>query len=70
MDYKSQINKEYYKSQLESVANNLLSRIDDILEDWDKGIRKIHIETDIECYSVPTLKVTKEYNPKEVYKNV
>ena len=64
-----EINRELYKEQLESIANNLLSRIDDILSDWDKGIRKIHIESTIECWSVPTLKVTKEYNPKEVYKD-
>lgn len=63
------INKEFYKAQLESVANNLLNRIDDILEDWDKGIRTIHIEADVEPASFVTLKVTKEYNPKEVYKD-
>lgn len=68
-NFKNEINKELYKEQLKSIANNLLNRIDDILADWDKGIRKIHIESTIECYFVPTLKVTKEYNPREVSKD-
>lgn len=68
MEYSDQINKEFYKAQLECAANNLLSRIDDILEDWDKGIANIHIEVDINPASFAMLKVTKEYGVREVYK--
>lgn len=60
------ITKEFYKAKLESIANNILNRADDILEDWDKGVANIHLEADINYGSVPTIKVTKEYNPKEV----
>lgn len=60
------INKEFYKMQIENFAINLMSRVDDILEDWNKGIRSIHIEGDITPSDIPTLKVTKEYMPKQI----
>lgn len=66
MNYTSEINKEFYKMQIESIANNLLARADDILEDWDKGIRTIHIQADLQPAEVAILKITKEYSPKEV----
>lgn len=59
----NEINKEFYKMQIQAIANNLMERSDDILADWDKGIRSIHIESDIKFGEVATLSVVKTYNP-------
>lgn len=65
-NFSSEINKEFYKMQIENFAMNLMWRADDILEDWNKGIRNIHIEGDITPSDIPSLKVTKEYMPKKI----
>ena len=64
-EFKKQITKEFYKAQLESAGNNLINRADELLEDWDKGIKTIHIEIDVYPCEIAMLKVTKEYCPKE-----
>lgn len=68
-EFKSRITKEFYKAQIESAANNLIKRADDILEDWDKGVRTIHFDIDINPCSNAIISITKEYNPREVSKN-
>lgn len=61
------INKEFYKMQIESLANNLIKRADDILNDWDKGIMEININSTINGQEIPTLNIEKKYLPiKEV----
>lgn len=62
----TEINKEFYKMQLEAVAQNIIDRADDILEDWDKGIRQIDLKANISSGCVPTLVVEKEYIVREV----
>lgn len=62
----NEINKEFYKMQLEAIAQNIIDRADDILEDWDKGIREINLKANISSGSVPTLVVEKEYIVREV----
>lgn len=69
MDFKEQINKEFYKAQIESAAKNIISRADDILEDWDKGVRTIHFEIDITPCSNAIVTITKEYTAREVSKD-
>lgn len=65
-NFKNEINKEFYKMQIESVANKLISRADDILQDWDKGIKEINIKFTIEFTSYPEISVEKKYIPWEV----
>ena len=65
-NFNNEISKEFYKMQIENFAMNLMSRADDILEDWDKGIKRIHIEGDIALDEILSLKVTKEYAPRKV----
>ena len=43
-NFSSEINKEFYKMQLEAIGKNIIDRADDILEDWDKGIREINLK--------------------------
>lgn len=65
-NFTTEINKEIYKMQLEAIAQNIINRADDILEDWDKGIRKINLKANISSGCVPTLVVEKEYIVREV----
>lgn len=62
----NEINKEFYKMQLEAIAQNIIDRADDILEDWDKGIKEINLKANISSGCVPTLVVEKEYIVREV----
>lgn len=62
----NEINKEFYKMQLEAIAQNIIDRADDILEDWDKGIKEINLKANITSGCVPTLIVKKEYIVREV----
>lgn len=61
-----EINKEVYKMQLELLAQNIINRADDILEDWDKGIRQISLKANISREGIPELIVEKEYIVGEV----
>lgn len=65
-NFSSEINKEFYKMQLEAIAKNIIDRADDILEDWDKGIREINLKANITSGCIPTLSVQKEYIVREV----
>lgn len=65
-NFKNEINKEFYKMQIESVANKLIARADDILQDWDKGIKEINIKFTIDPTSYPEISVEKKYIPWEV----
>ena len=65
-NFKNEINKKFYKMQIESVANKLIARADDILQDWDKGIKEINIKFTIDSTSYPEISVEKKYIPWEV----
>ncbi len=65
-NFTTEINKEFYKMQLEAIAQNIIDRANDILEDWDKGIREINLKANISSGCVPTLVVEKEYIVREV----
>lgn len=60
-NYASEINKEFYKMQIEAIANTLLAKADDILEDWDKGISEINISANISAGPNQKLSVQKKY---------
>lgn len=64
--FNEQINKQYYKMIIEKIGQDIINRADDILNDWDKGIKQINISANICGGCVPTISVQKEYLPKEI----
>lgn len=65
-NFKNEINKEFYKMQIERIGKNIIERADDILNDWDKGILTIQINTKIAPDEISTISVEKTYIPWEV----
>ena len=57
------INKEFYMKQIDTICLMIKNRAEDILQDWDKGIRKIEITSEISPDNIPSVIVSKEYLP-------
>lgn len=64
--------KEFYLKEIKKCADDLKRRAEDILEDYDKGIREIEISFSILPQCVSELNVTKHYivSGKEEYRHV
>ena len=56
--------KDFYMKEIDMICNMIRNRAEDILQDWNKGIRKITITSEIECGTIPSISVTKEYLPR------
>lgn len=54
--------KEYYKNQIIDIANILIEKSDDILNDWDKGVISIKGNFEIKQDSIPIIDIKKEYS--------
>lgn len=57
------INKEFYMKQIDTICLMIKNRAEDILQDWDKGIRKIEITSEISPDNIPSVIISKEYLP-------
>ena len=57
--------KDFYMKEIDMICNMIRNRAEDILQDWNKGIRKITITSEIEYGTIPSISVTKEYLPRE-----
>lgn len=55
--------KEFYMKQIDIICHMIKNRAEDILQDWNKGIRKITITSEIDYRTIPSISVTKEYLP-------
>lgn len=58
------INKEFYMKQIDTICLMIKNRAEDILQDWDKEIRKIEITSEISPDNIPSVIVSKEYLPR------
>lgn len=56
--------KEFYMRQIDTICLMIKNRAEDILQDWDKGIRTITITSKIDVENVPSVIVSKEYLPR------
>lgn len=61
---KMEINKDYYMKQIDIICLMIKNRAEDILQDWDKGIKIITITSDLRPDSLPSISITKEYLPR------
>ena len=52
--------KEDYKQAICECCDDLKNRVDDILCDFDKHIRKINIELEVEYGSISVIRINKE----------
>lgn len=57
--------KKDFKEAIFKCCDDLKNRVDDILCDFDKHIKKISIELDIEYGSVSIIRINKEMNVEE-----
>lgn len=55
--------KDFYMKEIDMICNMIRNRAEDILQDWNKGIRKIIITSEIEYGTIPSVSITKEYIP-------
>lgn len=55
--------KEFYMRQIDTICLMIKNRAEDILQDWDKGIRTITITSKIDVENVPSVIISKEYLP-------
>lgn len=55
--------KDFYMKEIDMICNMIRNRAEDILQDLNKGIRKITITSEIEYGTIPSISVTKEYIP-------
>lgn len=56
--------KEFYMRQIDTICLMIKNRAEDILQDWNKGIGKIKITSEISPNNIPSVIVSKEYLPR------
>lgn len=56
-------NKDFYMKQIDTICLMMKNKAENILQDWDKGIRKIIITSEIKYGTIPSVSITKEYIP-------